>query len=135
MNALNRWKIVLTLIAIFVAGAVTGDFLTSWRAKYAINRKSDLRPGTSFAADGWRARLHLTPDEDQKLRPIAQQADDELHNLAALNLRETNGILDRAQDRMSPILQPDQRGKLQKLIEERKRRIEQWFIAPDTQRP
>ena len=125
----------MTLIAIFVAGAVTGDFLTSWPAKYAINRKSDLRPGTSFAVGGWRAGLHLTPDEDQKLRPIAQQADDELHSLAALNLRETDGILDRAQDRMSPILQPDQRGKLQKLIEERKRRIEQWFIAPDTQRP
>jgi hypothetical protein len=53
MNALNRWKIVLTLIAIFVAGAV----------------------------------------------------------------------------------QPDQRAKLQKLIEEGERRIEQWFIAPDTQLP
>jgi hypothetical protein len=32
------------------------------------------------------------------------EADDELRNLYALNLRETNEILDRAQDRMSPIL-------------------------------
>jgi len=53
------------------------------------------------------------------------EADDELRNLYALNLRETNEILDRAQDRMSPILAPDQRAKSQKLIEERERRIEQ----------
>ena len=64
-----------------------------------------------------------------------RQADDELRNLYALNLRETNGILDRAQDRMSPILQPDQRAKLQKLIEERERRIEQWFTLPASPLP
>jgi hypothetical protein len=70
MNAVNRWKVVLTLIAIFV-------------------------------------------------RPIAQQSDNELRNLYALNLREIDGILDRAQDRMNPILQPDQQQRLRQMVEER----------------
>src|SRR6266567_592960 len=60
--------------------------------------------GMPFAVDRWRARLRLTPEQDLKLRPIAQQADNELRNLYALNLREIDGILDRAQDRMNPIL-------------------------------
>jgi Spy/CpxP family protein refolding chaperone len=124
MNALNRWKIVLTLIATFAAGAATGMFLTVRATNYETQR-NELRPGAPFPLDGWGARLHLTPEQDQKQRPIMQEADDELRNLYALNLRGTNGILDRAQDRMSPILQPDQRAKSQKLIEERERRIEQ----------
>jgi Spy/CpxP family protein refolding chaperone len=124
MNALNRWKIVLTLIATFAAGAATGMFLTVRATNYETQR-NELRPGAPFALDGWGTRLRLTPEQDQKLRPIVQQADDELRNLYALNLRETNGILDRAQGRMSPILQPDQRAKSQKLIEEQERRIEQ----------
>jgi Spy/CpxP family protein refolding chaperone len=134
MNALNRWKIVLALIATFAAGAATSMFLTVRATNYETQR-NEPRPGAPFALDGRGARLRLTPEQDQKLRPIVQQADDELSNLYALNLRETNGILDRAQDRMSPFLQPDQRAKLQKLIEERERRIEQWFTLPASPLP
>jgi len=101
MNALDRWKVVLTLIAIFVAGGVTGGFLTIRAMKYETPRRSELPPEMPFAVDRWRARLRLTPEQDPKLRPIAQQRDNELRNLYALNLREIDGILDRAQDRMS----------------------------------
>src|SRR5437762_8772246 len=135
MNALDRWKIVLTLIAIFVAGAVTGGFLTIRAMKYEIPRQSKVLPGTPFSVDRWRARLRLTPEQDLKLSPIAQQADNELRNLYALNLREIGGILDRAQDRMNPILQPDQRQRLQQMVEERKQYLEQWFNVSEPHRP
>ena len=75
--------------------------------------------------DRWRARLHLTPEQDLKLRPIAEEADNELRNLYALNLREIDGILDRAQDRMNPILQLDQQQGLRQIVEERKQHLEQ----------
>ena len=86
MNAVDRWKVVLTLIAIFV-------------------------------------------------RPIAQQADNELRNLYALNLREIDGILDRAQDRMNPILGPDQQQRLRQMVEERKQHLDQWFNVPEPHVP
>ena len=66
--------------------------------KYEM-RQSEPLPGTAFAIDRWHARLHLTPDQDEKLRPIMQRADNELRNLRAVDLRETEGILDRAQER------------------------------------
>jgi len=40
MNGLDRWKIVLTLIAIFVAGAVTGGFFTIRAVNYETSGRS-----------------------------------------------------------------------------------------------
>jgi len=131
MNATDRWKIVLTLIAIFVAGAVTGGFLTIRAMKYEMPRRIEVPPGTLFSLDRSIAHLHLTPDHDQKLRPIIEQADNELRNLRALDLREIEGILDRVQDRMNAVLTPDQQERLQQMLEERKQRLEQWFNVPE----
>ncbi len=115
----------MTLIAIFVAGGVTGGFLAIRAMKYEMGRRSETPPGTAFAMDRWRARLHLTPEQDEKLSPIMQQADNELRNLRALDLREIEGILDRAQERMNPILRSDQQQRLRQIVEERKQHLEQ----------
>ena len=114
----------MTLIAIFVAGGVTGGFLTIRAMKYEMGRRSETPPGTALM-DRWRARLHLTPEQDEKLSPIMQQADNELRNLRALDLREIEGILDRAQERMNPILRSDQQQRLRQIVEERKQHLEQ----------
>jgi hemolysin III len=45
------------------------------------------------------------------------QADNELRNLYVLNLREIDGILDRVQDRMNPILRPDHQQRLRQMVE------------------
>ena len=98
--------------------------------KYEM-RQSEPLPGTAFAIDRWRARLHLTPDQDQELRPIMQQADNELRNLRPLDLREIKGILDRAEERVNPVLTPDRRQRLQQMLEDRKQRLDQWFNVPE----
>ena len=125
----------MTLIAIFVAGGVTGGLLTIRAGKYQMLRRSELRSGTSFSVDRWLANLRLTPEQDLKLRPIAQQADNELRNLYALNLREIDGILDRAEDRINPILQLDQQQRLRQMVEERKQYLVQWFNVPEPHLP
>ncbi len=99
--------------------------------KYEMPRRIEVPPGTPFSVDRWLAHLHLTPDQDQKLRPIIEQVDNELRNLRALDLREIEGILDRAQDRMNAVLTPDQRERLRQMLEERKQRLEQWFNVPE----
>jgi len=57
MNAVDRWKVVLTLIAIFVAGGVAGGFLTIRAMKFEMLRRSEAPLGTAFAMDRLRARL------------------------------------------------------------------------------
>ena len=100
--------------------------------KYEMPRRSEApSPGTPLAVDRWRARLRLTPEQDLKLRPIAQQADNELRNLRALDLHEIKGILDRAEERVNPVLTPDQRQRLRQMLEDRKQRLDEWFNVPE----
>lgn len=46
------------------------------------------------------------------------QMENELNNLHFLDVRETDGILSRAKDRMDPIVAPDQRLRLQEILDE-----------------
>jgi hypothetical protein len=128
MNAPGRWKIVFALIAIFVAGALTGVLtairlarLPKYETPRQVARESDSRHWFAPMMDRWRENLRLKPDQEAKARPILQQAADELGNLRSLDLRETDGILSRAQDRLKPILESDQRERLQQMREEYKR--------------
>jgi hypothetical protein len=41
MNGICRWKIILSLAAIFVAGSVTGALFTVAIAKHEVRRQSD----------------------------------------------------------------------------------------------
>src|SRR5437588_1331262 len=127
MNGLNRWKVVFLLIATFVAGVATGGFLTMGSAKDELRRGRDPRRWFTNTPDRWRSDMKLTPEQDQKIRPILQQIDDELNNLRALDLRETEGILSRGEDRIDPILTPEQRPQLHQTFENRKQRVRDWL--------
>ena len=78
--------------------------------------------------------MKLTPDQEQKIRPILQQIDDELTNLRALDLRETEGILSRGEDRIKAILTPEQRPRLHQTFEQRRQRVRDWLGVNDQQK-
>src|SRR5438045_9539673 len=109
MNGVNRWKIAFLVLATFVAGAVTGAFFVMGSAKDEMRQNRDPRRWFSNTPDRWRTEMKLTPDQDQKIRPILQQIDDELTNFRALDLRETEGTLSRADDRINGIRTPEPR--------------------------
>jgi hypothetical protein len=118
MNALGRWKIVFALIATFAAGAVNGSLLTNRAIRDAIPRTQQSRSSSRIATMGaLSSDLRLKPEQSEKINPILRQMSDEIGNLRSLALRETEGILSHGQDRMSPILEPDQRTRLKQIIE------------------
>src|SRR6202022_912210 len=112
MNRLSRWKGVFLGLATFVAGAGTGAFFVMGSAKDEMRRNRDPRRWFSKPPDRWRSEMKLPPEQEQKIRPILQQIDDELANLRAMDLRETEGILSRGEDRINGILTPEQRPRL-----------------------
>lgn len=74
MNPLNKWKIGLYLSVIFLAGAVTGSFIT-----IAVGRHMMFGPqGQKRAAARWLgeldSKLSLTPEQAQKISPIINEA-------------------------------------------------------------
>jgi Spy/CpxP family protein refolding chaperone len=135
MNPASRWKIGFLVLASFVAGAVTGAFLIMGSAKDEMRRERDPLRWFSSTPERWRSEMKLTPEQDQKIRPILQQIDDELTNRRAVDLRETEGILSRGEDRMAAILTPEQRPQLHQTFEQRRQRIRDWLGVTDQQKP
>ena len=135
MNSAAGWKVAFLVLASFVAGAVTGAFLIMGSAKDEMRRQRDPLRWFSNTPERWRTEMKLTPDQDQKLRPILQQIDDELANRRAVDLRETEGILTRGEDRLSAILTPDQRPRLHQTFEQRRQRLRDWMGVNDQQTP
>ena len=103
-------------------------------AKDEMRRNRDPRRFFSNTPDRWVSEMKLTPDQQQKIRPILQQIDDELTNLRAMDLRETEGILSRGQDRIEPILKPEQRPQLHKTFELRRQRVRDWLGVNDQEK-
>jgi Spy/CpxP family protein refolding chaperone len=135
MNGPSRWKVVLLVLATFVVGAVTGAFFVMGSAKDEMQRTGDPRRWFSNTPDRWRSEMKLTPDQEQKIRPILQQIDNELTNLRALDLRETEGILSRGEDRIDAIVKPEQRERLHQTFERRRQRVREWLGVEDQKKP
>ena len=103
-------------------------------AKDESRRQRDPLRWFSSTPERWRTEMNLTPDQDQKIRPILQQIDDELTNRRAVDLRETEGILSRGEDRIGGILTPDQRPRLHQTFEQRRQRLRDWMGVNDQQK-
>jgi Spy/CpxP family protein refolding chaperone len=134
MNSASRWKIAFLVLASFVAGAITGAFLIMGSAKDEMRRERDPLRWFTNTPDRWRSEMKLTQQQDQKIRPILQEIDDELTNRRAVDLRETEGILSRGEDRIAAILTPDQRPQLHQTFEQRRQRIRDWMGLTDQQK-
>jgi hypothetical protein len=130
MNSIARWKIVVSLVVIFLAGSITGALFTIAIAKHEVRRQSDPTQWFQLTMQRWKTRLRLTPAQEEKLKPIVQETVEELRTLRASDLRQTDEILARARTRIEPELTPEQRIRLQKMQEARKRRLQEWLNIP-----
>jgi Spy/CpxP family protein refolding chaperone len=135
MNSVNRWKIAFLVLASFVAGAVTGAFLIMGSAKDEMRRQRDPLRWFTNTPDRWRSEMKLTPEQEQKIRPLLEEIDGELASRRAVNLRETEGILSRGEDLISSILTPDQRPQLHQTFEQRRQRIRDWMGVTEQATP
>ena len=132
MNSIARWKIVVSLAVIFLAGSITGALFTVAIAKHEVRRQSDPTQWFQLTMQRWKTQLRLTSAQEEKLKPIVQETVEELRTLRASDLRQTDEILARARTRIEPELTPEQRVRLQKMQEARKRRLQEWLNIPAT---
>ena len=100
-------------------------------AKDEMRKQRDPLRFFSDTPDRWRTEMSLTPDQDQQIRPILQQIDDELTNRRGVDLRETEGILSRGEDRISKILRQDQQPRLHQTFERRRERLREWMSVKE----
>jgi len=132
------WKVVVVLVALFLAGGVTGGFLTLRLARIvAPNRRppgmqaqQPRRPveqwGQQFRKQ-FAERLSLSAEQQKKIDAVRQATEEELRRLRHQSLVQTNEVTERLNKQISELLTPEQRPKFEKMMKERRERAQRMI--------
>jgi len=121
---MSKLKISLYLTALFLAGVVTGSFLTHQIGKRIVAHM--MQP--SVMAEHWRrdleGKLRLTPDQSQKIKPIIADGMETFrsafHDQMQISLSNCNA-------RIAVELTPEQRAKFAEVEKEQQEFIRSRF--------
>jgi hypothetical protein len=117
------WKVVLAFVAVFVAGLICGGPLLNW----AKERLQENRP--PFAERTMRRfekELELTEAQKERITPILQRTQTDWRQFRQDNMRNLVGVIDRMHVDVAAELNPDQRGKLEVISNEFRKRAERF---------
>ena len=122
---MRNWKVILSLVAIFAAGAVTGAVIAvRVVATVANNRLNPERWPAAIVAE-YRSRLKLTPEQVEKIKPAAEEGRQELRRVMGTCLHDYIGILRRFDEQLVPVLTGDQRRLHEQMREELRTKFRQ----------
>lgn len=137
----KNWKVILTFIGIFAAGAVTGILVApsffrnvaEWRAQHSPARSQfQGQLGRQFFSR-ITEQLDLTPEQREKIKPIEQRMIAELRRLRRETQRETELVIKQTQEEISAVLTPEQRVQFEERIAKGRERIKK-FLQEQEQR-
>ena len=112
---LPHWKVSLSLVAIFLAGTVTGAVLTLRVVKRVAAEQARFERLPDQILARMKSRLALTPEQATRLQPAVAQAARELRELrkqAGASIAQTLNTLDTEIERE---LLPEQKPKFEQL--------------------
>jgi Spy/CpxP family protein refolding chaperone len=116
MNRLSKLKIAGYLLAIFLAGGVTGALLMGVVVKHIVS--TQMKP--EKMADRWcrelESSLKLTPEQFQKIRPIVNDTLDQVRSIMTEQLSTT---ISNGNARIAAELTPEQKLKFEQMVKER----------------
>lgn len=126
MNGQKSWVIVLLLAGIFLAGGVTGSFVTLWMSHSVMAQRAAPERWGPTRLKMLAERLELTPSQLEQVRPIVHRDMSELSRLRQEGVRATRQVLQRMEKDIAAVLTPEQRVKFEELnreMHERARRV------------
>jgi Spy/CpxP family protein refolding chaperone len=123
MNPLHHWKIILTMLAIFVAGTVTGSMVTVRVIKSVIEKRAAPDHWAAGMMREYQHRLELTPEQLPKVRAIVERAGGDLRKVRGTVGAEIAQVVRTAQEDVARELTPEQLVKFDDLRREQRQRF------------
>ena len=120
MNQISKTKLVLYLVAIFVAGGVTGATVAVTASKQIIAETP--RPGhleAHWLKERFHSKLALTEDQAKVVDPILEKMSEELKSLRAESTKRIGALMKSSYDQIARDLTPEQRVKLEQMKKDR----------------
>ena len=125
MSPFSKWKTIGYAVAIFVAGGISGGALGVYETKSHLFEP----PREQEMALHWRKRLQdkleLTPDQMATINPIIDNGVAQLRSIRIDTMERLNKIFEDSYAKISAVLTPDQRTKLDQMDKERREMMEQ----------
>src|SRR6266851_4436439 len=109
MKKLNRWKIILILLLVFGAGAVTGSMVTHEVIKRGLDRAMKFETWKTGVMKVLQAKLKLSPEQHSKVEAILGESGLELKAVFAKGFNESGHIFFRMDKRIDQELTAEQR--------------------------
>lgn len=116
------FKIILAVSGIFVAGAVTGGFVSLRVADHVAAQKRSSEIGARLAE-----QLRLSPEQKVRVRPIISQTSDELRKIRRAAMGETSALITKMDEALSKELTAEQRVLLQDVRSKEEERRKKWM--------
>jgi hypothetical protein len=114
MNRLSKLKIGFYLAAIFVAGLVTGAFITFQVGKHMMPNKEKM---VRHWSEDLQAKLSLTPEQVQRIEPIILET---LEGFKIVLAQDALTALSNCNARIALEISPEQKLKLEQMEQEQR---------------
>ncbi len=124
------WKLVLLLTGIFVAGGITGSFVTVRVVRNWAKRAAQPEQWGPNRLDMLTKRLDLTPEQIERIRPLIKRDMEDLAFIRQTGFREARRILERMELDISAELTPAQKEKFDQLTKEIRERMQRFMHVP-----
>jgi hypothetical protein len=124
----NRWKVILAAVVIFLTGATTGGVLVRNYAPKVVKRShtSPPIPISSQRRQEYLAKLdrelELTPDQHKQVEGILAASQERMKHLWEPVEPQIKDEYRRTRKEIADVLNPDQREKMKKMHNERDQR-------------
>ncbi len=125
----KTWKLVLSLLGIFVAGGVTGTFVTLRFGREWVVKRPGPEQWEGNHMKRLSERLALEPKQQEELRPIVRRNMEELSQVRNGCMTATKAVFDQMEREISEKLTPAQLVKYEQLNKEMRERAKK--VVPD----
>ena len=112
------WKVIAVLLGIFVAGGVTGGFVTLRVIKNRVMNRPVPEEWAPRHLKRLVDRLALTPEQQEQIRPIVRHNMEQLNRLRNQSMAETQMRVESMQRDIAQKLTPEQRAKFEQMNRE-----------------
>ena len=126
MKTSTNWKILFGLVAIFALGTASGSLVTARLRPAPTPVQTKPAPEERWQAltlTDYEQRLALTSEQVEKLKPIFGLTSRKLATLRANTAERIAAMVHEMNSEVMAELNPEQRGKLKQLLEERRQQL------------
>ena len=121
---MSKWKIIVYLSALFLAGVVTGAILTAQIGRHIMKKIMQPEAMAGHWQHDLETRLNLTPAQSQKIAPIIR---DGMKNFGSTLCDQMELVLSNCNARIELELTPEQKIKFTDIEKEQQQFIRSRF--------